>query len=165
MLVPVSICCAEVDQQPAELNTLLSVKAKLVYSAVCWSGLFLFFLQRVFWQACLFFFLFFFDRNVLPIQQSHLKISFRWYVLFLPCDVWNWGGLLKYSVWREITQQSEASTQKDRFVGQRIRAVQSPTCGLPSSILDLTSGEVWQILTPSLAQQFAVSGYSGKSSS
>lgn len=49
MRVPVAISNAEVKQQLAELNTLLSVKAKLVYSAVYWNGLFVcFFLSSSF---------------------------------------------------------------------------------------------------------------------
>lgn len=94
--IPVAISCAEVKQQLAESNTLLSVKAKLVYSAVT---------QMVFPPPPFTEFsgkhFIFFNRNVLPIQKRN---SLSDGMCFLPCNVWNWGGLLKYSVWREVTR-------------------------------------------------------------
>lgn len=100
--VPVTACRAEVEEQPAGLDTSLSVPAQLFYSPahwVCWQTSFLIGMFSVYSRA----------------TWSCSRCCY--------CDVWNPGGLFKCSEWGELAQWSQAQTQ-------RVWAGRAPTWGL-----------------------------------
>lgn len=114
---------------------LLPGRAKAGCSALCWNSLC--FSPSEFGKH---FFFFFFNMKVLPIQQSHLKFHFRWCVLFLLCDVQNWGGPLKYFSMKR-SNIIEAWHRRGCLVGKG--CLQPALQGEAAPLLCFSGGERW----------------------